>query len=126
MTLNLIRLESVGEGERADSDPREGYLFQAPLTEEGTLDSDAFEIVSNLCRVRRFARHTVNESGQLVRTEEGWAFSCVLGESDETPIVRLVAESFRIGDVVTITEPDGEARSYRVVSIEEVPLLRVG
>jgi len=123
MALKLIRLELARTKEFPDGDPNHGYEVRAPLTSDGRLDLAAFKSVAQLCTVRHFRPDADDEHGELVRTKGGdWAFSYVVGDSDDEPIFRLATHAFKDGEYVTITEHDGAARVFRVASVRDVPL----
>jgi hypothetical protein len=123
MTLKLIRLELARTREFPNGDPRHGYELRAPLTRDGRLDAAAYMKSAQLCTARHFRPDGDDEHGELIRTRPGdWALSYDLGEADDEPIYRLGDHRFLEGEYITITEHDGEARVFRVVSVTDVPL----
>ena len=59
-----------------------------------------------------------DQSGYLVRKGLGWAFSYALGEEDDEDLHHLEAHPLRLGEYVTLTEPDGERLPFRVMRCE--------
>jgi hypothetical protein len=123
MTLKVVRLELARTKGFPDGDPNHGYELRAPLTKDGRLDAEAFKKTRQLCTVRHFRPNANDEHGELIRTSSGdWALSYDVGEADDEPIYRLKDHRFKAGEYVTITEHDGEARVFRVVTVNDVPL----
>jgi hypothetical protein len=119
--MRQIRLELARTKDFPNGDPRHGYVIRAPLTRAGKIDAKAFRTQAQLCTVRSFAPDKEDEQGLLVRTRNGWAFSYAPGEEDDEPIFRLGDHVFKPGEYVTITEHDGEAQTFRVVEVSDVP-----
>lgn len=122
MTLKLIRLELARNKDFPEGSPNHGYEFRAPLTGDGHIDLDAWTADAQLCTVRHFWGDADDEHGQVVRTAASqWAFSYEPGDEDDEPIFRFDTHVFGEGEYVTITEHDGEARVFQVVSVGDVP-----
>ena len=119
--MKQIRLELARSAAFPSGDPRHGYLFRAPLAADGKLDERAFKSSAQLCTVRRFAPGADDETGQLVHTPRGWAFSYAPGTDDDEAIYRLGGHTFKPGEYVTITEHDGKEHTFRVVAVEDAP-----
>lgn len=122
MGLKVIRLELARTKEHPDGDARFSYVFRAPLTADGHLDPEGFKNSRDLCSVEKSDPETGDETGRLIHTPKGWAFSYAPGDDDDEGIYRLGSHLFRPGEYVTITEHDGEARPFRVVSVKDVTL----
>ncbi len=118
MVLKTIRLELARTRAYPEGDPEHGYELVAPLDRAGRLDAEAWRSTKADCTVRRFARNQLDEHGHLIHTRHRtWAFSYRAGEEDDEPVYRLTDHRFREGDYVSVTEHDGEARPFRVVSV---------
>lgn len=118
-TLRTIRLELARTKDHPEGSPRCGYEFQAPLTEDGHLDAEAFKTVRGQCRVRRFWEGEDPECGHLLHLGRGrWVFSYAPGEDDDEPAFKFDRHVFLPGEYVSITEHDGETRPFRIVSVE--------
>ena len=60
------------------------------------------------------------EQGLLVVTRGGnWAFSYAPGRDDDEDVYKLAHHKMQPGEYITITEHDGEARTFRVVSVQD-------
>ena len=94
MTLKHIRLELARTKDRPDGDARCGYEFAAPLDAAGHFDAEGWKAGKALCSVRRF-----------------WH------GADDEPIFKFDRHTFVPGEYVTITEHDGVARPFKVVSV---------
>jgi len=119
--MKQIRLELARSREFPGGDPRHGYVFRAPLGADGHLSEREFKSAAQLCTVHRFAPDAEDETGQLVHTAQGWAFSYAPGEDDDEAIYRLGGHVFKLGEYVTITEHDGKEHTFRVAAVEDAP-----
>ena len=121
MPLKTIRLELARNAEFPEGSAARGYDFKAPLTADGTLDLKAWSDVKDACTVRRFWAGQPDEVGLLVHTRgQRWMFRYDHpGEADDhdDPIFRFDRHRFVEGEYVSITEHDGEPRTFRVVSV---------
>jgi hypothetical protein len=120
--LKLIRLELARTKEFPDGSRKHGYEFTAPLTAEGHLDPEGWKEYRQACTVLRFWGDGDDERGQLVHGRGGrWAFSYEPGDEDDEPIFKFDRHVFTEGEYVTVTEHDGVARPFRVVSVKNPP-----
>lgn len=118
MPLKTIRLELARTREHPEGSADHGYEFTAPLTADGHIDLEGWRAVREKCTVRRFWRGDGEMSGRLVHRGSRWAFHYDgEAEEDEEPIFRFDRHTFNTGDYLTITEYDGEQRTFRVVSV---------
>ena len=122
MPLKLIRLELARTKEFPDGSRNHGYEFTAPLTADGHLDPEGWKEYRQACTVLRFWGDSDDERGQLVHGRGGrWAFSYEPGDEDDEPIFKFDRHVFTEGEYVTVTEHDGVARPFRVVSVKNPP-----
>jgi hypothetical protein len=119
--MKRIWLELARSAAFPDGDPRYGYVIRAPLAADGRLDERGFKSAAQLCTVHRFAPDADDETGQLIHTDKGWAFSYAPGEEDDEAIYRLGNHVFKPGEYVTITEHDGKEHTFRVAAVEDAP-----
>ncbi len=118
MTLRHIRLELARTPEFPEGSHERGYEFQAPLTAEGHLDVDAFRAERAGCTVRRFWPGEEERLGTLHHTRNhAWVFSYAPGEEDDEAFYKLDRHLFRVGEYVTIREPEGHSHTFRVTSV---------
>ena len=117
MTWRRIRLELARSPEFVNGSAEHGYVIVAPLDEAGRLDEPAWRAEKARARVRRFWREEDDELGHLIHTRHRtWAFSYAPGEDDDEPIFHLETHSLSPGEYVSVTEHDGETRTFRVVA----------
>ncbi len=121
MPLKTIRLELARNPEFPDGSPSRGYEFRAPLAHDGSLDHDAWRSVKDSCTVRRFWNGEADEKGLLIHTRgQRWMFHYDhpgIENDHDDPIFRFDRHHFVEGEYVSITEHDGEQRTFRVVSV---------
>ena len=56
----------------------------------------------------------------MIRTPRGWALSYRPGEEDDEIVFLLETHPIRIGEYVTLTEPDGAHLPFRVASLKDL------
>lgn len=121
MPLKTIRLELARNAEFPEGSASRGYEFRAPLTGDGVLDHDAWRDVRESCTVRRFWNGAPDEDGLLVHTRgQRWMFRYDhpgVDDDHDDPIFRFDRHHFVEGEYVSITEHDGELRTFRVASV---------
>lgn len=120
MTLKNIRIELARTPARPDGDPGHAYEFRAPLNESRLLDKFAWPAARNLCTVRRFHEGEEVEQGLLVLARGGhWAFSYAPGVEDDEDLFKLGSHKIQVGEYLTVTEHDGQARTFRIASVSD-------
>jgi len=117
MPLKLIRLELARMPGVPEGDPSHRYEFTAPLDADGHLDQAEWRRVAQACTVRRLVPGEDPQTGQLVHSRHGWAFSYEPGDADDEPIFKFDRHRFVTGEYVTVTEHDGVARPFKVADI---------
>ncbi|NQW11004.1 MAG: hypothetical protein HQ481_14135 [Alphaproteobacteria bacterium] len=118
MSVRTIRLELARNPDFPLGSNTRGYEFKAPLTGDGTLDHEAWPGVRADCTVRRFWEGEDDELGRLIHRGSRWQFHYdgVDAEEDE-PIFKFDRHRFVEGEYVSITEHDGEQRTFRVARV---------
>ncbi|MCB2108131.1 MAG: hypothetical protein KDE14_10540 [Rhodobacteraceae bacterium] len=118
--MKTIRVELARTKDHPEGNPGHVYEFRAPLDAEGHLDADAWPKVKQLCTVRRLENGTEQEKGLLIRTKGGkWVFSYEPGDDDDEAIFKFSTHVFKPGEYVSITEHDGEQRTFRITSVAD-------
>ena len=118
--LRRVRMELAREPGHPAGSRDIGYEFIAPVSDDGRILADAYGQLKDRCRVRRFHEGEKDEVGHVVRKRGGaWAFHYdIHGDPlhDETGF-RLNSHRFVPGEYVSIKEPDGDLKTYRVISV---------
>lgn len=119
MSVRTIRLELARSPEYPEGNAARGYEFKAPLTDDGSLDQEAWPEVRKDCTFRRFWDGAAEEKGHLVHGRGNrWMFRYdTMEEDEEEPIFKFDRHHFVEGEYVSITEHDGELLTFRVVSV---------
>lgn len=118
--FHRIRLELAREPGHPAGSRRHGYVFVAPLDEQGRINTNLWKEHRDECRVVRF-RPGDEDVGHLVQRSHGnWAFHYdVRGDEDDESGYRFGDERFVLGEYVSIRE-DGQMHTFRVTSVEHV------
>ena len=119
MPLSKIRLELARCPEFPNGSQNHGYEFFAPLTPDGHLDAETWRRERAKCTVRRFWAGEPDEAGHLVHTKgRVWAFHYDDTEiDDDEPIFQLDNHVVAPGEYLSITEQDGERRTFLVSEV---------
>jgi hypothetical protein len=122
--LKHIRLELARDADFPEGSAQHGYDFVAPLNAEGSIDLEGFMAAREHCRVLRFWGDAEHEKGHLVRLgSDAWAFHYQkAGDVDvaDEEGYRFQTHFFRTGEYVSIRDPDGEMRTFRVISVKDI------
>jgi len=120
MSLKRIVLHLARTPDFPDGSSERGYEFYAPLDADGHLDAEGWKELRTRCTVRRFWHGEEDEHGHLVHHGgHRWAFHYedIADTDDEEPIFRFDTHRFAVGEYVSITEHDGEQRTFRVAQV---------
>ena len=117
VTLNAARSKEFPEGSI-----RHGYDFIAPLTDEGRIDLDAWKAHRGECFAHRFWANEPTLQGLLVHHAGGrggstWTFEWKGAAAGEEEGYRFGDHAFKVGEYVSVREPDGVMLTFRVVSV---------
>jgi hypothetical protein len=115
-----IRLELARTSEFPQGSASRAYLLRLPLDAEGLIDGAALQRSPARATVHRFWPNEPDMSGYVVHTRRGWAFSYELGEGDDEAIYHIETHPIRIGEYVTLTEPDGRRLPFRVADLKHL------
>jgi hypothetical protein len=119
MALKRIRLELARTREFPQGNPNCGYEFIAPLREDGQFDAESWKRHREDCIVRRFWQGEDDQHGMLVHGPGGrWKFSYVPDEEDDDePIFKFNRHVMKQGEYISITDYDGVARPFHIISV---------
>lgn len=109
----LARTEEYPEGSNAF-----GYDLVLPLDAEGNLDPEAWKAHKDSCTVRHFAKDEADEHGLLRHIGRGWIIDYDASRTeDNEPFFKLDRHRIDAGEYLSVTEQDGELRTFRVVTV---------
>lgn len=118
MVLHHIRLELAREADAPHGDPRDGYDLVMALDGEARLDAPAVLASPERTRVRRFRDGETLAVGRLIQDSEGRWMMDFPGEDSDAVGYRLEDEQFVSGEYVSLAEPGGPMRPYRVAMVQ--------
>ncbi|MGZ8997811.1 MAG: hypothetical protein ACXW2T_03040 [Allosphingosinicella sp.] len=117
MNWKSIRLELARTREFPEGSASRAYLLRLPLDENGLIDEDSLHRSPALATVHRHWPSEPDLSGYVVLTPKGWAISYEPGEDDDETVFHLETHPIRMGEYITLTEPDGQRLPFRVASL---------
>jgi hypothetical protein len=120
MNWTSIRLELARTPEFPDGSASRAYLLRLPLDQDGLIDEQALGLSPAMATVHRFWPNERDRSGYMVRTPAGWAMSYEPGEADDETVFHLDTHRIRIGEYLTLTEPDGRRLPFRVATLKQL------
>ena len=123
MIWYLIRLELARTPDFPEGSASRFYLLRLPVAEDGALDAAALRVDPGRATVRRFWPNQPDLSGYVIATHRGWAFSYRVGEDDDERIFHLESHPIRLGEYLTLTEPDGTRLPFRVADLTPIDRL---
>ena len=98
--------------------PHRYYLLRIPLKTGCHIDEDAVRASPKRATVRRFWPSQADLRGYVVKTSKGWAFSYDPTRRDDESIFDMGTGPIRVGECITLTEPDGERLPFSVTSVQ--------
>jgi hypothetical protein len=110
----IIRLELSRTGEFPAGSVSRGYLLRLPLSDDDQVDEAEFMQMPHRATVRRYWSSEPDEAGQILRSDPEWTMLCN-GRPGRT--LRLDARPVRLGQQVSVTDPDGATLPFRIASI---------
>ena len=119
MAWKTIRLELARTADHPNGSSAHAYVFRVPLDNAGFIEPETLKKAEKRQVVRRFWRGEPDQSGVVIVTDEGWAFSYKVGDDDDEVIFGLQSHPIKIGEYLTITETDGRELPFKVVSSQE-------
>jgi hypothetical protein len=122
VALRKITLNAARSKEFPDGSIRHGYDFIAPLTEDGHIDLEAWKKRRGECFAHRFWADEPSMRGLLVHRAGGsggstWTFEWNGDKNQEEEGYRFGDHAFRVGEYVSVREPDGQMFTFRVVGV---------
>lgn len=121
MALHHIRLELGREPDHPHGNADDGYDLVLTLDKDARLDAAAIAAAPENTRVRRFKGTQTLAVGQLTRAEDGRWVLDLPGEDTDAEGFRLDDEQFVVGEYVSLAQPGGDMRAYRVTLAQPLP-----
>ncbi len=121
--LQRVRLELARCPDYPNGSHAHGYDFIVPIDSDGHIDFDAWRLVRESCRVKRFWGDQASEVGHVVHKRGGaWAFHYdIRGDAGHDDAGHHF-ETHKLvpGEYVSIKEQDGGLRAFFVKSVVAV------
>ena len=117
MKWSAIRLELACGPQFPEGSPHRCYLLNVPLEAGGLLDEDSVRATPKRATVRRFWPSQADRRGNVIKTPEGWAFAYEPRREGHEMLFRMDVTPLRVGECITLTEPDGERLPFRVTAV---------
>jgi len=128
MKWKMIRLELASNRQFPRGSAGRSYLIRLPLDEDGAIDSATLESQPVRATVRRYWPNQADMVGYLVHTGPGYAIrydmngskpsgAHVNGNADQR-LFEFDVDAIRIGQEISLTEPDGHMARFRVADIQ--------
>lgn len=121
--MRRVRLEPARQIDVAHAGDEHGYEFTAPLDANSHISVEGWRRERALCFVHRTRRGVTMERGVLIHRAGGangatWMFDYdPASEGDEEAGQRFGAHAFTPGEYVSVREPNGDVRAYKVASV---------
>lgn len=119
MSWKSIRLELARTREFPEGSASRCYVLRLPIGDDGFIEEEAMKEAPAQATVRRFWPNQRDMSGYVIGTPRGWAFSYRPGEEDDETVFHLETHPIRLGEYITLTEPDGQKLPFRVASLQD-------
>ena len=120
MNWKSIRLELARTKEFPEGSASRAYLLRLPLDQNGFIDEPSLAGSPALATVHRHWPNQPDRSGYMIRTRSGWTMSYEPGEEDDEVVFHLETHPIKVGEYITLTEPDGCRLPFRVASVEQL------
>lgn len=116
MIWKSVRLELGKTEDFPRGSPSRAYLLRLPLGEDGTIDKGAVNQQPRQATVRRFWPSEPDRVGYAVPAGRGLdlAYDPHLPKGSSG---KLDSDALRLGECVTLTEPDGTSLPFRVAAL---------
>ena len=113
MNWRSIRLELGSTGQFPAGSVSRAYLLRLPLNDFDHVDLAAVRQNPALATVRRHWSTDADEKGSIVPSGHEWAMRC----NDSQRILQLDGTPVRLGQQVSVIEPDGTVLPFKIASI---------
>ena len=129
MNWKVIRLELASSWEFPRGSAGRSYLIRLPLGDDGAIDMATLESHPARATVRRYWPNQADMLGYLVRTPMGYAIRYEpsgtrrngqpeSGQKRDQQLFQFGAEAIKVGEQISLTEPDGRELQFRIASLQ--------
>jgi hypothetical protein len=119
MNWKSIRVELACTEEFPRGSAGRSYLLRLPLKEDGLIDEACIKATPADAIIRRFWPNEPDRIGTVKPTPKGLAFSYEPADGDDENMFHLEPSPIRLGEYVTLPEPDGTRLQFRVASLRQ-------
>lgn len=116
-----IRLELAGSPEFPDGSASRAYMLCLPLDGDGMINDGELHAAPRMATIRRYWPSQPDRAGYVQREGDGWRFSCFPVVGPEGRRIHLENRPLCLGELVTLTEPDGSRLLFRVQWVVSSP-----
>jgi hypothetical protein len=109
-----IRLELGRTNEFPAGSVSRAYLLRLPLDDNDLVDEQALQRSPHRATVRRYWSTEPDESGLVVRMDDGWAINC---NGSPVRLRELDVRPIRLGQRIAVEEADGALLPFRIAGI---------
>ena len=120
MCWKNIRLELARASQFPQGSPHRCYLLHLPLEASGLIDEERIRAAPKRASVRRFWPSQPDLRGYVIKMPKGWAFLYETQKGGDETVFYLDTHPIRIGERITLTEPDGERLPFRVTNVQQM------
>lgn len=121
MDWNNIRLELARASQFPQGSPHRCYLLHLPLGSGDLIDEGSVCGSPRRATVRRFWPSQPDLRGHVVKVADGWAFAYEPRAEGNETLFRMDLGPLRVGECMTLTEPDGERLPFRITDVHQSP-----
>lgn len=114
MSWRSIRLELASTGQFPAGSVSRAYLIRLPLDDEDILDEAAMAANPARATVQRHWATEPDEHGTIVPSRGDWAMRCA---STPDRVLQLGKTPLRLGQTLSVMDPDGSVLPFRIASI---------
>jgi hypothetical protein len=121
--LQRVRLELARCPEYPQGSHEHGYDFIAPLDAAGHIDAEAWKLLRDRCRVKRFWGDAPDEVGHIIHRPGGtWAFHYdIRGDAKHDDAgYHFDTHKLAPGEYISLKEQDGVLRTFFVRGVVAV------
>lgn len=113
MSWRFIRLELARTPEFPSGSVSRAYLMRLPVGDDDLIDRSAFEQNPSRASVRRYWSTDADQRGSIVEQGADWTMQF----DGRRRLLKMNGTPLRLGQHVTVVEPDGTVLPFQIASI---------